>query len=133
MKVRNIFSALFMSLIVMVSCQQLPDRNHDELRAPKVLNVDVDSYDIGWEGGKRPKEGARATLCQTKRDAKHEPQVAAKSRVPLSSDRQLPVPSALDARAFTLQYIRGRKPPVMVFLLYTETGILSRCVPDKIP
>ena len=35
----------------MVSCQQLPDRNHDELRAPKVLNVDVDSYDIGWEGG----------------------------------------------------------------------------------
>ncbi len=35
----------------------------------------------------------------TKRDAKHEPQQK------LSSNRQLPVPSALDARVFTLQFI----------------------------
>lgn len=50
MKVRNIFSALLLSLVAMVSCQQIQVDNHDELRAPKELNVPVDSYQVGWEG-----------------------------------------------------------------------------------
>ena len=39
-------------------------------------------------------------FCPTKRDAKYRPQ-SADLRLP-SSDKQLPVPSALDACAFTL-------------------------------
>lgn len=50
MKVRNIFSALFVSLVAMVSCQQIEVNNHDDIRAPKQLNVLADEYNVGWEG-----------------------------------------------------------------------------------
>lgn len=50
MKVRNIFSALLVSLVAVFSCQQISQNNHDDIRLPKELNVLTEEYNVGWEG-----------------------------------------------------------------------------------
>ena len=50
MKVRNIFSALLVSLVALASCEQMPMKKHCDIRQPKELNVMNQEYNVGWEG-----------------------------------------------------------------------------------
>ena len=50
MKVRNIFSALLVSLFALASCEQMPMKKHCDIRQPKELNVMNQEYNVGWEG-----------------------------------------------------------------------------------
>lgn len=50
MKVRNIFSALLVSLVALASCEQMPMKKHCDIRQPKELNVMNQEYKVGWEG-----------------------------------------------------------------------------------
>ena len=65
--------------------------------------------------GKQPLAAPRSFGDRVKRDAKREPQYACRVRAArhLSSDWQLPVQPALDARAFTLLVVCGYDGSVM--------------------
>lgn len=51
MKTRYIITSILATAAVLfaVSCQKDTVRNHDDLRGPKSLSVDQDSFDLGWE------------------------------------------------------------------------------------